>query len=160
MEGAFLVTDYLEGMASRSPEMEERHARNVIDACQESKTCRHVVFSTMETAQELNTEMKQGLHVDQDGVFDARARAAAYARTKNLSVTFVLMPLYSEKLLEVLKPERRRRRVDDDSDGEKKERVVMAVPMQDDTKVMCMSVDDLGPAVANIFDSYQVCMIC
>jgi hypothetical protein len=43
-----------------------------------------------------------------------------------------------------------------------KEEIIMSVPENKkknggkETKVMCMSVQELGPAVANIFDSYQV----
>jgi len=41
-------------------------------------------------------------------------------------------------------------------EGTGEERAILTVPTKGDAKVMCMSVDDLGPAVANIFDSYEV----
>jgi hypothetical protein len=85
---------------------------------------------------------------DMDVQFDGKARAAAYARTKKLSVTYVLMPCYSEVFFDMIQ-----RRSDEDGG---KDRIVLAVPLKNDDRVMCMSVDELGPAVANIFDSYQV----
>jgi hypothetical protein len=153
-----LVTDFFEE-AEMDMEAEERHAKNVIDACEASHSVRHLVFSTLESVDEMNKKMSLGLEEVEDSrgnravlpQFDAKARAAAYARTKNLSVTYVLMPCYSEMFFDLLKVERR-------MDEEGGERFVITVPMKDDTKLMCMSVEDLGPAVANIFDSYQVCV--
>jgi hypothetical protein len=158
VDGAFLVTDFFEE-AEMDMEAEQRHAKNVIDACEASHSVRHLVFSTLESVDEMNKKMNLGLEEVEDSKgnravlpqFDAKARAAAYARTKNLSVTYVLMPCYSEMFFDLLKVERRL-----DEDGG--ERYVITVPMKDDTKLMCMSVEDLGPAVANIFDSYQVCV--
>jgi hypothetical protein len=49
VEGAFLVTDFLEH-EDVDPALEEMHARNIIDACVESKTMRHLVLSTKENA--------------------------------------------------------------------------------------------------------------
>jgi nucleoside-diphosphate-sugar epimerase len=156
VDGAFLVTDFFQD-AQGDMEVEERHARNVIDACEASHSVRHLVFSTLESVDEMNKKLQLGLEEIEDSQgnraalpsFDAKAKAAAYARTKNLSVTYVLMPCYSEMFFDLLKVERRM-----DEDGG--ERFVITVPMQDDTKLFCMSVEDLGPAVANIFDSYQV----
>jgi len=156
VDGAFLVTDFFEE-AEMDMEAEERHARNVIDACEASHSVRHLVFSTLESVDEMNKKLNLGLKEIEDSKgnraalpqFDAKARAAAYARTKSLSVTYVLMPCYSEMFFDLLKVERRM----DEDGGEK---FVITVPMQDDTKLFCMSVEDLGPAVANIFDSYQV----
>jgi hypothetical protein len=115
-----------------------------------------LVFSTMESIQEMNRILNLGLAKGKDikgkeGTivqFDAKARAAAYARTKKLSVTYVLMPCYSEVFFDMI--ERR----SDGADGAN--RLVLSVPLKNDVKVMCMSVDELGSAVANIFDSYQV----
>ena len=160
VDGAFLVTDFFQD-AQGDMEVEERHARNVIDACEASHSVRHLVFSTLESVDEMNKKLSLGLELREDAQgnraampsFDAKAKAAAYARTKNLSVTYVLMPCYSEMFFDLLKVERRM-----DEDGS--ERFVITVPMQDDTKLFCMSVEDLGPAVANIFDSYQVRRLC
>jgi hypothetical protein len=135
-------------------QVEERHARNVIDACEASATVKHLVFSTMESVEEMNRILNLGLTKVYDAKgkegwlvqFDAKARAAAYARTKKLSVTYVLMPCYSEVFFDMIE----RRNVNG------QEKFVLTVPLKDDKKVMCMSVEDLGPAVANIFDSYQV----
>ena len=154
VDGAFLVTDFYEE-AKQDMELEEQHARNVIDACEASTTVRHLVFCTMESLEEMDRILKLGLTTVQDAKgkvghavqFDAKARAAAYARTKKLSVTFVLMPCYSELFFDMIE-----RRTDENG----KEKLVLTVPLKNDKKVMCMSVEDLGPAVANIFDSYQV----
>jgi hypothetical protein len=154
-DGAFLVADFLEH-DDIDPDEEEAHAKNVIDACSESKSVRHLVFSTKEDLEEMNRVMKMGLSALEDkktasgglimmSQFDGKARAATYARTKNLSCTFVLMPYYAEKIMELLKPE------EDEEDGE----LVVHVPDQA-LMLMTMSVEELGPAVANIFDSYQV----
>jgi len=159
-DGAFLVTDFYGG-AGMDPDVEEQHARNVIDACEESKTVRHLVFSTLEGVEEMNRELKLGLETVKEGEvngkgdplsqFDAKARAAAYAHTKRLSVTYVLMPVYSEEFFKLLDPTT----AVDEKTGETTH--VLSVPSDhEDAQVMCMSVDELGPAVANIFDSYQV----
>ena len=154
VDGAFLVTDFYEE-AKQDMDLEEQHARNVIDACEASATVRHLVFCTYESVEEMDRILKLGLTTVQDAKgkeghlvqFDAKAKAAAYARTKKLSVTFVLMPCYSETFFDMIE-----RRTGEDG----KEKLVLTVPLKNDKKVMCMSVDDLGPAVANIFDSYQV----
>lgn len=156
VDGAFLVTDFYSDEVGQDMEAEERHAKNVIDACEASQSVKHLVFSTMESVDEMNKILGLGLEPVKDvkgkeGTvvqFDAKARAAAYARTKRLSVTYVLMPCYAEMFFDRIE-----KRVDDTTG---KERFVLTLPLKDDTKVMCMSVDDLGPAVANIFDSYQV----
>jgi nucleoside-diphosphate-sugar epimerase len=162
VEGAFLVTDFYED-AQQDMDVEERHAKNVIDACEASSTMKHLVFSTMESMENMTQLMKQrnGLNPtrqqtppkENDNVvvankFDAKARAAAYARTKRLSVTYVLMPCYTQHFFDMIE------RLPTDENGTDK--LVMTVPLKDDQKVMCMNIDDLGPAVANIFDSYQV----
>jgi hypothetical protein len=153
VDGAFLVTDFYED-AKQDMELEEQHAKNVIDACEMSSTMKHLVFSTMESVEAMDRVLLNGLNAAQKSTagqnlanpFDAKARAAAYARTKRLSVTYVLMPCYSEVFFEMIE----RRNVDGT------EKLVMTVPLKNDTKVMCMSVDYLGPAVANILDSYMV----
>lgn len=118
VDGAFLVTDFVTD-ADMDMEAEERHARNVIDACEASHSVRHLVFSTLESIDEMNKKLKLGLDEIEDSKgnrtthpqFDAKAKAAAYARTKNLSVTYVLMPCYSEIFFDLLKVDRR---VDED----------------------------------------------
>ena len=155
-DGAFLAVDFFEGASEHV--VDERMAKNIIDACEASHSVRHLVFSTMEYVEEVNRKLvpdegeerkeeKAGESSDQ---LSLRAQAAAYARTKKLSCTFVLMPCYSEMFYKLLMPQL----VVDEGTGE--ERAIMTVPTKGDAKVMCMSVDDLGPAVANIFDSYQV----
>ena len=155
-DGAFLAVDFFEGASEHV--VNERMAKNIIDACEASRSVRHLVFSTMEYVEEVNRKLvpddgekreeeKTGEASDQ---LSPRAQAVAYARTKKLSCTFVLMPCYCEMFYRLLMPQL----VVDEGTGE--ERAILTVPTKGDAKVMCMSVDDLGPAVANIFDSYEV----
>uniref|UniRef100_A0A6T7GCQ3 NmrA-like domain-containing protein n=1 Tax=Attheya septentrionalis TaxID=420275 RepID=A0A6T7GCQ3_9STRA len=160
-DGVFLVTDFFEG-AGMDPIVEEAHACNVIDACEAAHSVRHLVFSTLESIEDMNHHLDLGIPFIEDGKgrrscfpqFDAKARAAAYARKKKLSCTFVLMPVYSERFFELLTPQLEL----DEETG--KEKLVMHIPKgspdDEELAVMCMSVEKLGPAVANIFDSYQV----
>jgi hypothetical protein len=144
MDGAFLVADLQETETKTKTgdlETEERHVRNIIDACE--GRIRHLVFSTMESSELVNKELPQKELLE----FSPKARAAAYARSKQLSVTFVLMPCYSEVFFDMM---------DVRKDHNGKDKIVLKVPSaEDDAKVMCMSVEELGPAVANIFDSYE-----
>jgi hypothetical protein len=140
MDGAFLVADFWE-QAQSDMEVEERHTKNIIDACEGN--VKHLVFSTMESVENVNPQMPEKELL----AFSPKARAAAYARSKSLSVTFVLMPCYSELFFDMIEKQV-------DKAGNTK--LVLQVPLKDkDAKVMCMSVEELGPAVANIFDSYQ-----
>jgi NmrA-like family len=148
-QGAFLVTDFWH-KSDRDLKMEERHVRNVIDTCESSGTMRHLVFSTKESAEDLSRHGFGRIATLNDATqFDAEARAAVYARTKILSVTYVLMPCYSEVFFERIE-----KHLGDNGRGNA---LVLTLPVDHvDAKFMCMSVEDLGPAVANIFDSYQV----
>uniref|UniRef100_A0A7S2LKT1 NmrA-like domain-containing protein n=1 Tax=Leptocylindrus danicus TaxID=163516 RepID=A0A7S2LKT1_9STRA len=168
-QGVFLVTDFfnfyhtgktgfdyrkdvmgeVDEKGEAETDMEELHAKNIIDACEAAKTIKHIVFCTMEDINEMNKELDLGLADSDVGRFDAKARAAAYARKKKLSCTYVLMPMYSEHFFGLLAPEKR---IDEETG---RESIELAVPMKEDEPLMCMSIDDLGKAVANIFDSYQ-----
>lgn len=142
MDGAFLVADLQETQITLTvdPEVEERHARNVIDACEGN--VKHLVFSTMEGSENVDTDLPHRELLE----LSAKARTAAYARSKQLSVTFVLMPCYSEAFFEMMEVRQ---------DGEGREKLVLKLPSLNGHKIMCMSVEELGPAVANIFDSYE-----
>lgn len=142
MDGAFLVADLQETklMETVNPEVEERRARNIIDACENS--VKHLVFSTMETNDRVGTDLPHRELLE----LSPKARTAAYARSKKMSVTFVLMPCYSEAFF---------RMMDVRKDSEGNEKLVLKLPSSNGQKIMCMSVEELGTAVANIFDSYQ-----
>ncbi len=146
VQGVFLVTHCLSEDDSTPFEKEEEHICRLVDACEAAKSVRHLVFSTFESA-ELLSHMQELGHFEHESTldhFDARARSAAYARTKKLSVTYVLLPYYTEHFLSMVVKQ---------ADSS----VVLNVPKEkQDTKVVCMSIDDLGVAVASIFDSYQV----
>jgi hypothetical protein len=92
-------------------ETRERHTKNIIDAC-ESSSVKHLVFSTLESFELVNRDLPEKEFLE----FSPRARMAAYARQKqsSLSVTFVLMPCYSEALLDLIE-----KRIDEETGHEK-----------------------------------------
>jgi hypothetical protein len=163
-EGVFDVTDFYNrhfpqlsfGDPERQ-EQEEKRVRNVIDACADSGTVRHIVFSTLESAEDVDRELQDAdgsLLLDEDEVgsgkvFDSKVRIAAYARSKGLSVTYVLMPVYSEEFFHALATKMRNGDVI-------LEESVSSDEEEGGNRVVCMSVDELGPAVANVMDSYEV----
>jgi hypothetical protein len=142
VDGVFLVSDsYQPAMDGNQLDLEERHTTNIIDACE--GRVKHLVFSTMESVDNVNPALPDQEVRD----MSPKARMAAYARSKQLSVTFVLMPCYSEVFFDMIT-----KIVDDQGN----ERHVLQIPLKHgNAKVMCMSVEELGPAVANIFDSYE-----
>mmetsp|Transcript_18370 Transcript_18370/g.44361 ORF Transcript_18370/g.44361 Transcript_18370/m.44361 type:complete len:745 (-) Transcript_18370:45-2279(-) len=146
MDGAFLVADLHETPSDLSSkehlESEERHVRNIIDACE--GRIRHLVFSTMESSEHVTKDLPEKDLLE----FNPKARAAAYARSKNLSVTFLLVPIYTEILFDMMEVKK---------DGEGNDKVVMQMPGSgQNARMGLMSIDEIGPAVANIFDSYEV----
>ncbi|KAL3903650.1 MAG: hypothetical protein SGILL_010367, partial [Bacillariaceae sp.] len=142
MDGAFLVADLQDTQQNLDLEAEERHVRNIIDACE--GRVRHLVFSTMESIEDINKDLPEKDLL----ALSPKAKAASYARNKNLSVTFVLVPCYSEVFFDMMQVHK---------DEEGREKLVMKIPGgREDAKIMVMSIEELGPAVANIFDSYQV----
>lgn len=143
-DGAFLVTAF-SGKTRADLDSEEQHAKTVIDACESVHSVKHLVMCSMESVEEVGKLLNNGLASLPQ--FDAKGRAAAYARTKSLSVTYILLPFYSEYFFDLIE-----RKIG----PEGKSRHVLHVPLKDDARAMCMSIDDLGPAVANIFSSYTV----
>jgi hypothetical protein len=155
MDGVFLVADLHEHPTVEGTEddqnsgtkqkeylkSEERHVKNIIDAC-EGKV-RHLIFSTMESSEKVNKDLPENDLLE----FSPKARAAAYARSKNLSTTFVLMPCYTETFFDTINIRK------DEVTG--KDTLMMQVPGGNGAKIMVMSVEELGRAVANIFDSYE-----
>jgi hypothetical protein len=154
VDGAFLVTDFYQDQAMVNVQQEEQHAKNVIDACEAASSIKHLIFSTMDSVESI----VKGHGAEELLTKDHKAKAAAYARTKNLSVTYVILPCYSELFLDMIQRHPAPPHNDDDDDDGKEttQKLVLTIPLKNDEKVMCMSVDDLGPAVSNIFDSYQV----
>ena len=78
--------------------------------------------------------------------FDAKARIAAYAKSEKISCTWVQLPLYPEKFLDLFKY----RIIDEILTPE-----YYFVPEKDESFLACLSMKDLGNAVANIFMSYE-----
>lgn len=161
-DGVFVVTNFFNQTCTRQDpereEQEEKRARNVLDACAASGTVRHVVFSTLESAEDIDKELRDssgwvvldgGDDISGKKIFDGKTRMAAYARTKSLSITYVLMPLYSESFFRDLA-------MKISNDGSIVEEIDGESSDKEGERVICMSVDVLGQAVANIFDSYEV----
>ncbi len=73
-----------------------------------------------------------------------KARAVAYARTKNLSCTYVLMPYYAEKIMKLLAS------VTEVDENMGEEQLVMFVPGQE-LKFMTMSVEELLLSKISLF---------
>jgi hypothetical protein len=146
--GVFLVTSF--DNFTSDPIVEEHHARNVIDASQECHTVKHLILSTFEDIDDLNEELK-----NEDGKitsdFDAKVRAAAYARSKSISSTYLLVPVYSEEIFKMTLPEL----LIDSNTGE--ENRFFSVPEGDEsTRISCLNGQDLGAAVVRIFQSYEL----
>ena len=143
VDGVFLVADFYEpAHDSEELETEERHTKNIIDACENSNV-KHLVISTLERAEDVNRSLpeKELLH------FSPRARMAAYARTKKLRVSYMLLPCYPELFLDM---------IDEQVDDSGNKKLVLKVPLKDQhTKVAIFGLEELGTAVANVFDSYE-----
>lgn len=151
VDGVFAVTDFYQAHPdlprdAERDEQQERHARSIIDACAESVReggrVKHLVLCTLQPAEAVEHELKDS----GDGsnpLFDVKARVAAYARSKHLSLTFVIMPVYTENFFEAVAEKIRTH--NDAEDGEKTKK-----------GVLCISSAELGNAVANIYDSYEV----
>ncbi|KAL7542655.1 hypothetical protein ACHAXR_011962 [Thalassiosira sp. AJA248-18] len=157
-EGVFLVTDFkyphpqLLHHDLEMEDQEERQARVVIDACAVSGTVKHLVLSRMEAADDVDNELKDS-GADSKALLGVKARLAAYARAKHISMTYVLMPMYSEQFFHALAEKICDGKKRDDASNANKD---VGVDESKDEKVVCMSAESLGPAVANIFDSYEV----
>ena len=142
MDGVFLFVDLQERQSSeenKDPESEDFHVRHIIDACEGQ--VRHLVLATIEPREKISKDQPHRDLLE----LSTKARTAAYARTKNMSVTFVLLPVYPEALLGMAE-------LVDDMDGNGQP-VVTTIPTVNTPPFM--SIDELGSAVANIFDSYQ-----
>ena len=77
---------------------------------------------------------------------DAKARIASYAKSEKISCTWVQLPLYPETFLDLFQC----RLIDDTLTPE-----YHFVPEKEESFLACLSVKDLGNAVANIFSSYE-----
>lgn len=149
VDGVFFVTN-LGHSGNHVMAGEKRHVHNLIDACEASHSVRHLVLaSTLPTSTEPDNHHyhhiwnDEGVMTDDTYVelpLDAKAMAVAYARTKKLSVTYITLP-YSD---------------DGSAAGETdKESNIRTVTAGNGISAH-VSIQALGPIVADIFDSYQV----
>jgi len=150
VEGAFLVANLSSDkhvMAS-----EYSHLQNVIDACDASHSIRHLVLASMMppvASQKHRVRYHQwndegAIHKDTDVELplDAKGMAVAYAHTKKISVTYLTLP-YTEDTAESLSRFKASKK---DKDKE----------FQHNEEVALLSLKEVGPIVADVFDSYQV----
>ena len=168
MDGVFVVANFLyESRTTRELE-EENYVKTIIDASYSASRAasggavsavKHIVIATIEGIQDVNTLLPEKDIVH----FTPRARIAAYARTKQISVTYLLLPCYPELFLNMIEVDRTKQV------GTDKNKLVLRVGVpkltaegQDNqdyrhhtTKVAIFGLDELGNAVANIFDSYE-----
>mmetsp|Transcript_45106 Transcript_45106/g.94614 ORF Transcript_45106/g.94614 Transcript_45106/m.94614 type:complete len:784 (+) Transcript_45106:71-2422(+) len=162
-DGVFAFTNFYPTKDSQLPhdaereDQEEWHARLIIGACAASGSVKHLVLSTMEGVDDVVNELKED-GCDSKSLFDVKARIAAYARANHISMTYLLLPVYSEQFFQALAEKIRKQ-----EGGEEKEIINEDEDNDNDTKAsedthkcICMSAEILGPAVANIFDSYEV----
>ena len=152
-EGAFLVTDH----EPDREEQAEHQIRVLIDACAASGTVKHLVLGTLEPANEVNNELYSTVGSKALSDDNMKARIFAYARSKNISLTFVAMLMYSESFFRALAEEVRNRNREADEDSSLSE-IEESVTLCENNyeRVVGMCAEALGPAVANIFDSYEV----
>jgi len=146
-DGVFLVTSF--DNVTTDITLEERHTRNVIDACQESHSVKHLVLSTFENIEDLRHELQADTTISPD--FDLKVRVVAYARSKMISCTYLLVPIYSEEIFKMTMPDI----FIDSSTGE--ERRMFSLPQgEESTRISCLNGEDLGAAVVRIFQSYEL----
>lgn len=153
VEGIFAVSNlqYNQDMSNNEDtNREAQYARYVIDTCSTSNTVCHIVFSSLILIGVVEGKMHYdggcvNFHDDEScadrQMLDGKAHIAAYARSKHLSVTYIMMPLYSEECLK---------------DTTREEYYLLDNGGGDTNKMLCMSIDELGPAVADIMDSYEM----
>ncbi|KAL7566265.1 hypothetical protein ACA910_011325 [Epithemia clementina (nom. ined.)] len=150
VDGVFFVTN-LGHTGNQVMAAEERHVQNLIDACEASHSARHLVFASTTQASAGDPHNHHHYHIwNDEGVvtddtsvelpLDAKAMAVAYARTKKLSVTYITLPYSEDGSTRCT------------SDEESAIRTITA----GDKIIASVSVEALGPIVADIFDSYQV----
>lgn len=140
MDGVFMVADLREDRGETF-HTEERHVHNIIDAC-EGKV-QHLVFSALGRSD----VAKDGLPQKDLLEFSLTAQTAAYSKSKNLSCTFIIMPCFSGDQFDIVQSQK---------DTEKSFDSMLEIPSSNGSCEYCISVNELGPAVATIFDSFEV----
>lgn len=140
MDGVFMVADLRENRGETF-HTEERHVHNIIDAC-EGKV-QHLVFSALGRSD----VAKDGLPHRDLLEFSSTAQTAAYSKSKKLSCTFIIMPCFSGDQFDIVQSQK---------GTEKSFDAMLKIPSPNGSIEYCISVNELGPAVATIFDSFEV----
>lgn len=126
--GVFGVTNFWEHF-----EKESFHGKNLIDAVKESEI-EHFVFSTLPYTQKVSDGKLEVPH------FDMKERMEEYGRSLKLPATYAHVAFYYENFLSFFPPKLQ-------EDGS----FMFGFP-QGDTLLAAVSVEDIGGAVATIFD--------
>jgi len=140
MDGVFMIAD-LRDNRGEDFHTEERHVHNVIDACEGE--VHHLIFSALGKSD----VAKDGLPHKDLLEFSSTAQIAAYSKSKNLSCTFIIMPCFSADQYDIVQGQEYSNSSLDS---------ILQISSTNGTVEHCISVNELGPAVANIFDSYEV----
>ncbi|KAL9185015.1 hypothetical protein ACHAXT_002792 [Thalassiosira profunda] len=157
-DGAIVVTDFDRNSLQlpqdpEREEQEERRARVLIDACATAGTVKHLVLGTLDPVNDVDSQMK-GSSASSTALVDVKSRVFAYACAKHISVTYVVLPWYSEQFFQALAESvRRKEGAGSEADATNEDAGARDIDYE---KLARMSAESLGPAVANIFDSYEV----
>ena len=185
IDGVFMMTDMSDAGILHRDEGEELHAINIIDACEICSvrhiifcTTENIIdmqhelkwtsdneavgddshFSKSETTKARKplrsiTQIEAYLHEQlkrhpKKLAIDAKARIAAYAKSEHITVTFVILPLYPENFFDLVT----KTGIMTNTIGDA---AIHFVPEKEESLLACMSLHDLGRAVARIFDFYE-----
>ncbi|XP_078542737.1 nmrA-like family domain-containing protein 1 [Lissotriton helveticus] len=132
--GVFLVTNFYEGF---SKEKEIRQGKAVADVAKRLGT-KHVVYSGLESVSAVTGGKLEVLH------FDGKGEVEQYFWNQEVPMTSVRIPFYYENFFTIIKP--LKAPVSDD--------YFLLIPMGD-IPMDGISVADIGPAVAKLFESPQ-----
>ncbi|CAJ1966616.1 unnamed protein product [Cylindrotheca closterium] len=140
MDGVFMVADLRDNRGELF-NTEEHHVHNIIDAS-EGKV-QHLVFSALGRSD----VAKDGLPQKDLLEFSSTAQIAAYSKSKKLSCTFIVMPCFPGDQYDIVQSQK---------GTENAFNAMLKIPSANGSVEYCISVNELGPAVADIFDSFEV----
>jgi len=128
---AFGMTMHWDSDSGPNEDKEYQQGKNWVDACK-AVGLKHVVFSGLEGVAHKSGGKLRVPH------FDGKFRVEEYLRGSGLHHTIVRLAFYFENFLQWFSPKK--------TDNQ----IVLTLPIQENTKLKCISVRDLGPIVANI----------
>lgn len=132
--GVFLVTNFYEGF---SKEKEIRQGKAVADVAKRLGT-KHMVYSGLENVSAVTGGKLEVLH------FDGKGEVEQYFWNQGMPMTSVRIPFYYENFLTIMRP----------LQAPVSDHYILLLPMGD-IPMDGISVADIGPAVASLFESPQ-----